>query len=672
MILLKNLHLENFMAIESLDVDFDESCTIAIAGDNGSGKSTLFYAIAFCLVNYKKGERFDEYIKIGSQKAKLRLDAYLYGEPINYNIEIIKGKTQATVNRKVIYKNETYLNSDYVKFMKDHEFEYLESLMFMFQGGNNILTMKPSERAATLKRLFKFEFGSIVNSFKERQERDKSETVRLSTLINELKSRTFEKQPLLREVLPQTLSQWETRLTEVTKGLNQLTNIDDSSLKKIENDLIKTQTQINGELRKKASFESSLKDLNYKLSECEKFIESRNKNQLQIDLDKKKIELEKYTSDYQVAKKTQEEINKSLSVYNFELSEIIKQIAISETGICHACGQPIDESHTKKLKEKEAQLKKDIQDIHDKLLELNFDPENRKGKQIEKEIRFQEDQIRSYESELLNRESYKTRIEEINGNLNYVTTVITQYEKEKDNLLEEKTKLQSLVPLLEEKSNLEAEAEDLKQKIESGKENSIKNQERIRSNAQLAQDEKDRNERLGNLNLEYNSVLIDSGVVKTCIDVFENQFPNYIVLQACEQLETYVNEIIQKVFPYCKVSLKLVRGGVNFFYTIDEDSEEWLSVGMASGAQGQILSLAYEIALARLSGIQCILLDEIDAACSPENARIIYEFIASLDCFDQVIFISNRQESLETARKINPAIYSYRVTKGIYSPVANS
>ena len=104
---------------------------------------------------------------------------------------------------------------------------------------------------------------------------------------------------------------------------------------------------------------------------------------------------------------------------------------------------------------------------------------------------------------------------------------------------------------------------------------------------------------------------------------------------------------------------------------MDEDAEEWLSVGMASGAQSQILSLAYEISLARLSGIQCILLDEIDAACSPSTARIIYEFITSLDCFDQVIFISNRQESLETAKKINPAIYSYRVSKGVYSSAAD-
>ena len=672
MILLKNLHLENFMAIESLDMDFEESCTVAIAGENGSGKSTLFYAVAFCLINYKKGERFDEYIKLGAQKAKVKLDAYLYGEPINYNIEIIKGKNQATVNRKVIYKDETYLNSDYVKFMKDHEFEYLESLMFMFQGGNNILLMKPSERAATLKRLFKFEFGNIVNSFKDRQERDKAEVIRLSALINELKSRTFEKQPLLREVLAQTMNQWQTRLKEVAKGLEQLSNVEDLSLKKTESDLISKQNLINEEQRKKASFERNLEELKQKLSECEKLINSKNKEELQILLDKKKEELEKYTAGYQVAKKTQEEINRSLSVFNFELSEIIKQISISETGVCHACGQPIDKSHVEKLKTKRDELNEKVQSTHDKLLELNFDPDNKKGLQIEREINFQENQIKDYEAELRYRENYKTRIEELEGNLSYVETVITQYEKEKEKLLEQKEKMQSLIPLLEEKSNLEAEAEDLRQKIETGKENAIKNQERIQNNKQLELDEKNRNERLTNLNLDYNSVLIDSGVVKTCIDVFENQFPNYIVLQACEQLETYVNEIIQKVFPYCRVSLKLVRGGVNFFYTIDEDAEEWLSVGMASGAQSQILSLAYEISLARLSGIQCILLDEIDAACSPENARIIYEFIASLDCFDQVIFISNRQESLETAKKINPAIYSYRVSKGNYSPVEGS
>ena len=37
------------MTIESLDMEFEENCIMAITGQNGAGKSSLLYAIALCL-----------------------------------------------------------------------------------------------------------------------------------------------------------------------------------------------------------------------------------------------------------------------------------------------------------------------------------------------------------------------------------------------------------------------------------------------------------------------------------------------------------------------------------------------------------------------------------------------------------------------------------------------
>ena len=56
MITLKTLHIENFMSIDCLDLEFSNNQITAITGQNGSGKSSLIYAVALALTGYKKGE----------------------------------------------------------------------------------------------------------------------------------------------------------------------------------------------------------------------------------------------------------------------------------------------------------------------------------------------------------------------------------------------------------------------------------------------------------------------------------------------------------------------------------------------------------------------------------------------------------------------------------------
>lgn len=663
MILLKKLHLENFISIESLDLDFEEDCTIAISGENGSGKSTLLYAVAFCLLNYRKGEHFSDYVRIGTDKAVLDLEAYLSGEPISYHIEITE---KGNVSRTVIYHSETFINSDYTKFMKDHEFEYLESLMFMFQNNSSILDAKPSERAATLRRLFKFDFSNIVSKFKERQEQNKTTTVELTTLINELRSRTYETQEVLRPESPQ---KYQDRLIEVQRDLNQIGNIDETALENAEDKVIKLQTRLNTETRKRSMLENSVADVNSRISSVQKFLDANNSKEVQINVDKLSEQLESHRINYAAARASLEELNKSLSVYNYELRELVEQISISEKGVCHACGQPVSEDHVQKLRDRKAEVDNKVQELRKSISALNFDSSDLEGKRLEREINLAKDllsQIASKSSEI---ESLKERQKELTVNLEDCVSSIGQYEKDKEEAQKEYEKLQELKPLIDQRTNLREEINSLTEKIDSLKEAKVLNAERAKRNQQILEQERERNTRVEELNLQYNKVKIDETSTKSCIEIFDSKFPNFIILQACEQLEDYVNENIQKVFPYCKVSLKLVRGGVNFVYTVNEESGKWLPVTMASGAQRAILSLAYQVALARLSGIQCVMLDEIDASMDPENAAMMYKIVSTLDCFDQVIFISHRKESLSMAKEMNENIVSYYVSNGDYSLV---
>ena len=119
-----------------------------------------------------------------------------------------------------------------------------------------------------------------------------------------------------------------------------------------------------------------------------------------------------------------------------------------------------------------------------------------------------------------------------------------------------------------------------------------------------------------------------------------------------------------------KVSLKLNRSGVSFYYLSESSDEDWLTVKMASKAQKKTLSLAYQIALAKMYGLSCILVDEVDDAMSDENAKMIYEFMASLEDFQQIIFISHRQESINTMMNSGrDNIVMYKVAHGEYEQI---
>ena len=88
MILINEISLTNFESIESLHLTFDNHQMTSIRGENGSGKSTLFHAIAFLLFNYKKGDSYRSYVRLGADEAHLEMTALLDGSPVIYAVTI--------------------------------------------------------------------------------------------------------------------------------------------------------------------------------------------------------------------------------------------------------------------------------------------------------------------------------------------------------------------------------------------------------------------------------------------------------------------------------------------------------------------------------------------------------------------------------------------------------
>ena len=669
MITLKTLHIENFMSIDCLDLEFSNNQITAITGQNGSGKSSLIYAVALALTGYKKGESYKDYIKTGRDFAKVILETSLKGFPAIFDIEVNGDKKKAgTLNRKVTYKGKTYLNSEFSQFIESEGLEELETLMFMFQGYHDIIDLKP-ERANLLKKLFKFEFPEIVDGLKKDQEQYKRESLEQNAKIEELKSRIFTHTPLLREMPQEGINSLEEKLLNVTKVLEDIGDIDEASITKCDIDITSTEKEILDITRKIDSDKVSLDSQKRSLTVSEEFIQNNPKDALSKDLEGTEKELEDHKIRYREQKEKDKELNDELKVTTYKVKELEGHYNISKTGVCHSCGQPIDAEYLSNLEKKLDSTKKDMESLKKSIKDLNFDKSDSTGKALEKKrdnIKSTLREIEYYESSI---EAYKERINDLTSLIEERSKALSLSKEKLETLKQKRVELDSLNESIKERDNLIKEKSTIQEKLQTARDNKVKNIERRNTNDRIDREIIERDSRVKELTERTNTLSISLNKVKQEIDIFETKFPNFIVLQACQKLEDIINSIVQKVFPYCRVSLKLSKGGINFFYTSESSEEEWIPVSMASGAQRRTLSLAYFIALAKLSNISCIFLDEMDASMSPENAGIIYDFIGSLEYFDQVFFISHRKEAHEAVKARNDKLITYLVENGNYSEI---
>ena len=676
MILINEISLTNFESIESLHLIFNNHQMTSIRGENGSGKSTLFHAIAFLLFNYKKGDSYRSYVKLGADEAHLEMTALLDNTPVTYDVTIkAEGRSGTPVTRKVTYKDTVYGTSDYSKFIKDNNLDHLEEIMFLFQDSASIIEARPAERAAMLRKLFNLDFSSYAARLKEEQEDNKIGIVEYNTILKDLQGRTYEKQPLTREVPTALINNWEERIAEISKELSTLTSFNTQDLLNCRQSISECERLLSSERNKLQLRTSELVRKQTSLEDCTKAYSSllagidsaAYRKDVTDRLECTTRQLEKAELEKAEHTDTLTDIDKQLSVLRYSLDENKKHLASSSSGTCHSCGQPIDSNHLLKLqKEKEElQLKFDT-------ARLRRDSEETAVKELQQSIRDFQAEISQLNNRLSQEETLRTtittatvQITDLQDLIETLQRSVDSYEGELSQLGEKKHALEELEQAQEKIRNLETEKKDLESKIRNANAVVISNTERRRFNEGVERREREDTERAHDAADKLNNLQLSTSVNKTCIDIFENKLPNYIILRVCKDLEGFINDVVQRAFPYITVELRADRSGVNFFYKTDT-SKEVISISMASGAQKRIITLAYQIALASLFNTGAIFLDEIDASMSSTSATIVYDFISSLCNFDQVFFISHRQESFAAVQDSNPSVVFYSVDKGVY------
>ena len=668
MFIFKKLHIENFMSLSSVDLDFNEQQISAITGQNGQGKSAIIDAISFAITNHRKGESFKNYVKTGTEKLIIHLEALFKDKPIIYDVEVYnenaKGHSMTPVSRVVKYDGKTYFNSEYSQFISFHKLDKLEELMFLYQNSNNLIECRPKERATLLKEIFGYDFSDCIKVLNNALETEKMSLMEQQVRIDEMNKQVFNVLPLMRSTPEEGIALMEERLKEIDNDLSKIGQVNEDEIKKCDNSITQLQKTINSSKNGISNTKKNLEKTQTQLDDINAYIEQTDADLIKKEIDRLNTEIEAHNLEYARDTETNNALNKELSVLQYKLKELNQQYEISKTGKCHACGQPIEESHLRKLEASITETEGKVDSKKKEISDLGFDPKDSKGKKLKEELKHNTERLKDFENWTKNKADLENRIKELNELIEGMETSLSELESKMDLLQNQKKKLSDAEKLVETKNSLTKEKNEVKERIQTARDQNARNAERALNNQKIEAQKLERDERVRELMDKSNDLSLVVNRRKQEIDIFENKFPNYMVIQACTHLEQMINEIVQRVFPYCQVLLKPDKGGVNFVYTTESSSEEWISVSMASGAQRTVLGLAYFIALARLSNISCIFLDEIDAACSPENSEIIYNFIAELDYFPQVFFISHRPEAHQVVKNKNEDLVTYHVMQG--------
>lgn len=667
MITLRKLLLDNFMSISHLEMDFEDGSITSITGKNGSGKSALFYALAFAITGYKKSDSFKEYVRAGQEKASIYLEATFKGFPITYDISV--KEKNGTVDRTVVYNGVTYHNSDYEAFIKEHELDQLENIMFVFQKANSITNAKPTERANMLKRLFKFEFDSIVNQLKEKLEESKTSLAQTNAVIEELNKRMFELQPLARAKNAAAIQSERDELGKISGSLNRLQNVDKNAIDSNLRELRKANADVESAKSKITFYQNQIRNLENSIEEKGRYLQAHDPALLRSDLDKMQHEVDAVKIEYEKAQEQAGKIAADIRFKRSKIKELQEQITIGEAGVCHACGQPVDQEHVDKIRREKAGEEVLLKELEKNLEDCSVDALKRKVDELEYNRKGQEKVLQTAEQQAYSLDVERGRLREARTNLEDRERVLETCETNQIRVMKERERLTELEPLLAKKAELEAQRDALEKQIEEDLQGIAILQEKIENNRRIEQEKNSRDDRVRELGEVINNTTKEMNSTKTAVEIYEKAFPNFCIMKACESIQNYINSVVQKLFPYMSIKLTASnRGkGVDFYYTSESSKDKYINAKMASGAQEQILNLAYSIAIAQAYGLRTILLDEVDAAMDNENCGIIYEFMTTLEGFDQVIFISHRPESLDVAKKSGAT--AYYVESGEYTLV---
>lgn len=674
MLTINTIHLEHFMCCENVSLDLSNKRNIVLEGDNGNGKSALLDAIALCLAEHRRADKYAEYVQTGYNECKIDLTATVNGEPIVFNIILlVSGGTP--FNRIVTYKGKTYQNTEVSGLLNELELPFYSKLIFSMQGQDDIATMSASVRADYLQRLLQFDFDNALVKLRE-----KLSEIETNQMYNQNQV-DFNTKAIKSKVikdslpLPCSLTEYEEKkvhLDELEVLLKEKDKIfaalqetqQKITANKIRESELKTQIQHNANIDvEKEEILKQIEQLNTELGQL-KIPESK-------DFDKQIKDIE---DDIANRKSIIDADQGKLWRIKAQITSLKEREELHKQGKCPTCGQPTDfienENNSKKIEELEDTSMKYANEIESytesikklEILKNRINTEKFENAQAvadyNSKVVILTSNIKGLQSNYSTFEPYEideTELPRICDELTKLELEVKEYQKKLDNLK----------VLSEEHKVLKAFVDDFSNTL-------LRNEWIEKDNLKTKSEIEDLEVQINKLTQIITQQEKDYEYHKEAKKLLDTDLPNYLIVKTCARLEQEMNNFIHVVFPTMNISLFQGRRGVEFYYSKTEktdDKRKLISAKMASGFERSILSISFKIALCKAYNLSLSILDEIDAFASDGNSEKIYSSLLENDIFNQLFIITHKPNTLETMRDYFDDLTVYHVEKGVFTEV---
>jgi exonuclease SbcC len=703
MLYLKSIKLKNFKNIRDKTIELSD--LDLISGDNGSGKSSILQAIRLCLTD-SLPEKLIEYITRGEKEFELVLN-FIY-DNVDYEFKYFYNLSSTkSLRYKIDGVDKLEKNSDAVAKIKT--FINPELLMYssMSEQGKSysLLDESPAKRLERFKKILGIErLGNIINLAKERIIICKNEVKIIESELSGLNSLKFEfltdveipnidavkadieiqkSSKKEKEEYEKTFLIWEQKNQTYIKNKNrkiELETLIESSKQKIstilpvafvQKDLDLLYVQKQNELEIQRIYRESKKrweDYDSLLKKLEIDL---------ISLETQKKDTESNLIDLETIKPiwTEPELKSKkdeLDSINLELKTSQNHLRLAKEGKCHTCGQDFKHSESD-IEDKIKELTDSFNGMKEEILKVETS-----FKEYEKSIlqnKYNKEKIEDLNLQIKSSESEKTKLtsfpvlepSSIPDNLEFIETSISKLLEAKKSYDRVQTELKTIEDQILKYSG-ELESLDIADPgVEPNRKRFIYNEtayedllsklnlydERIRQQKEIDQ----KNEEL-RLQLEANKISISKkekelfdkfGEIKDYEDsrnILDKAFSSWLIDRGTSFVESRMNEFFQKCYPRYVTYFSQTddKKSIDFFYG-DNEEDIVAPASLCSGFEKQLLSVSFRVALASITGIGFLVLDEVDSDASSENSKHLYSNLVSSDLFTQIIAITHKDET---------------------------
>jgi DNA repair exonuclease SbcCD ATPase subunit len=685
---------KNFKNLVDTEIDF--SNYNLISGDNGSGKSSILQGITYCLTD-RLPEKLSEYIRWGEKQFELVLDFEHNSNRYHYAVKYSNAsKKELTVNDKDFFRGSDATNQ--ISKLVNADLLLYSSISEQGQS-YSILLESPAERLKKFKSILGIDkLIKIVEDLKKDISTKKVECEVVKKEIDLLSSREF---TFLEEFVLNDISEVKKSL-DIQESYREIFNNNENLRKQYELELDKYSRDL-------ITLESLKKDLIEKTSKLnslnkENFNESKYNTLLlkskQLELDKseylnKKSNWEKYentkknlfnkkdsVNDKKSAIKLYrvssldfddsylKELNERILDRSFNLKTLKNHERLAKEGKCSTCGQ--DFKHD---------VKSIISDINDLESEISIlKDEYQTKKSIWDELQ------KKNQDNLKNKEIIQVYENELEGILKEIESLVVVTEpteikfdftflSELDILEKQKLEYDKIKNLID---SLQKEIETLKFQIDSllsiskpiqpiydkhlfnetiydslKKELNVYEEKQSRlkfiqeHNKKIEQEEENNKTLIKNKETIYYSTMGDISILEESRNIIDKQFSSYLIEKGTQYVEYKMNNFFQKCYSRYTVFFRQTesKNSIDFFY--NDINGKGGSASLCSGFEKQLLSVAFRVALASITGIGFLILDEIDSDASEENSISLYSNLIDSNLFSQIISISHKNDTKE-------------------------